>query len=231
MNGYRGYLQADAYGGYDGIYVDSGGGIVEVACWAHCRRYWHKAREQDPKRAHHALGIISRLYEIERAARENEVDAAALAELRKLHAAPLLTELESWLGAEDFLPKSLIGKAATYTRNQWTALNRYIEDGRLSIDNNRAERAMRPIAIGRKNWLFVGSAEAGHRAARLMSLVATCKENRIDPWHYLQEVLRDLPRGRSLGELLPEAWQQANPEHRWHIADTREQERKAKSNL
>ena len=163
LDGFEGYLQADAYGGYDGIYLDSRGKIAEVSCWAHCRRYWYKAREQDPLRAHHVLGVIARLYEIEHTAREADADERR--SLRQTHARPLLNGLKTWLEGEEFLPKSLIGKAATYTRNQWDGLNRYLDSGELSIDNNRAERAMKAVAIGRKNWLFVGSAEAGRREA------------------------------------------------------------------
>ena len=124
LAGFEGYLQADAYGGYDGIYLGSRGKIQEVSCWAHCRRYWYKAREQDPARAHHVLGVIARLYEIERAAAEG--DAETRRELREIHARPLLDELKDWLDGQSFLPKSLIGKAATYTRNQWDGLNRYL---------------------------------------------------------------------------------------------------------
>ncbi len=133
---------------------------------------------------------------------------------------------------EQFLPKSLIGKAATYTRNQWSALNRYVEDGDLSIDNNFAERAMRPIAIGRKNWLFVGSERAGQRAAVLASLVASCKNNLVEPWAYLKDVftrLADGPTGEKLTELLPNVWLQQNPTHRWEIAQKRKNEREAKA--
>ena len=227
LQDYEGYLQADAYGGYDGIYLKSHGKIAEVACWAHCRRYWHKAREQDPSRAHHVLGMVARLYEVERAA--SEADAETLQKLREEHSRPLLDELKSWLDAEEFLPKSLIGRAATYTRNQWGGLNRYIADGELSIDNNRAERAMKPVAIGRKNWLFVGSAEAGRRAARLMSLVASCKENHVEPWAYLHAVISTLPAGADLEALLPDRWLAENPTHRWEIADQRKEERQAKS--
>ena len=187
LKDFTGYLQADAYGGYDGIYVSgqerSSGtgadrdptprGIVEVACWAHCRRYWYKAREQDPVRAHHVLGVITQLYEIERACRDQTSEFRQTQ--RAEHAVPLLADLGRWLDQQTgLLPKSLIGKAATYTRNQWTALNRYTEDGDLSIDNNLAERTVKPIALGRKAWLFIGSARAGRRAATLMSLVASC---------------------------------------------------------
>lgn len=150
LRDYSGYLQADAYGGYDGVYLKSGGTIKEVACWAHCRRYWYKAHEEDPARSHHALAIITRLYEVERATREME--ATVRQQQREQHSRPLLADLKTWLDAEVFLPKSLSGKAAAYTRNQWEALNRYLENGHLSLDNNAAERAMKPVAIGRKNW-------------------------------------------------------------------------------
>ena len=227
LKGFEGYLQADAYGGYDGIYLESRGKIQEVSCWAHCRRYWYKAREQDPSRAHHVLGVISRLYEIERASSEAVVEDRRA--LREQHARGLLNDLKMWLDGQEFLPKSLIGKAATYTRNQWDGLMRYLDDGDLSIDNNRAERAMKPVAIGRKNWMFVGSPTAGSRAAVLMSLVASCKENQVEPWAYLRSVLTELPRGAGLEGLLPDRWLSANPTHRWNIAETRKEERLPKT--
>jgi transposase len=226
---YRGYLQADAYGGYDGIYSSSGdpaSGIVEVACWVHCRRYWHKAKEQDPERAHHALAYISRLQEVERATLDCDADVRQAKRIQ--HAVSLLTEFGQWLENETFLPKSLIGKAATYTRNQWTALNRYVEDGDLSLDNNFAERAMRPIAIGRKNWLFVGSERAGHRAAILTSLVASCKNNFVEPWAYLKDLFERMacrPGEDELIQLLPNNWLIDNPKHSWEIAEKRKNER------
>ena len=147
---------------------------------------------------------------------------------RQEHAVPLLQELGKWLERETFLPKSLIGKAATYTRNQWEALNRYVEDGDLAIDNNFAERAMRPVAIGRKNWLFVGSEQAGHRAAILTSLIASCKNNFVEPWAYLKDALQKLaydPSEKQLEDLLPDRWLKENPGHRWEIALRRKEER------
>ena len=205
---------------------DPASGIVEVACWVHCRRYWHKAKEQDPARAHHALAYISRLQEVERATRDCK--ASVRRKKRVEHSVPLLSEFGAWLEGQTFLPKSLIGKAATYTRNQWAALNRYVEDGDLSMDNNFAERAMRPIAIGRKNWLFVGSERAGHRAAILTSLVASCKNNLVEPWAYLRDIFTRLAHQvptSQLTELLPDIWLTANPGHRWDIAQTRRKER------
>jgi transposase len=229
LQNFQGYLQADAYGGYDGIYLQSGGRIVEVACWAHCRRYWWKAREQDPPRAHHALAVIGRLYDIERATKEMTPEQRQ--SLRAEHAAPLLTDLKAWLDDQVLLPKSRIGQAATYTRNQWTALNRYLEDGDLSIDNNISERCVKPVAIGRKNWLFIGSAPAGRRAAILMSLVASCKDNRVEPWAYLRDLFTRLPQNPDLQSLLPDRWLKEHPQHRWTIADRRQNERAAKGRL
>jgi transposase len=255
LTDYRGYLQADAYGGYDGIYsrdgtsqdqdaneaesqevMESAGGgeskppgVIEVACWAHCRRYWYKAREQDPARAHYVLAVISRLYEVERAC--DGRDAEFRKAMRIKHAVPLLDVLEQWLSEQQMLPKSLSGKAATYTRNQWQALRQYTQDGELSIDNNFAERAMRPVAIGRKNWLFVGSVNAGRRSAVLMSLIASCKANEVEPWAYLKDIFTRLPQGLSedeLRSLLPDLWLTANPDHRWEIAKQRKVERKQK---
>ena len=229
LRGFRGYLQADAYGGYDGIYLASQGGILEVACWAHCRRYWWKAREQDPPRAHHVLAVIRRLYDVERATAE--LDAEARRKLRQEHSAPLLAELEPWLDEQEVLPQSLIGKARTYTRNQWTALTRYLQDGDLTIDNNISERTVKPVAIGRKNWLFVGSPAAGCRAARLMSLVASCKANRVEPWAYLRDLFKQLAGEADLDSLHPDRWLAEHPKHRWQIADLRAKERAAIGNL
>lgn len=229
LEDFNGYLQADAYSCYDGIYLNSTGAIIEVACWAHTRRYWYKARETDATRAHHVLAVIRRLYEIERACQARDADFRRAQ--RQEHAGPLLRELKAWLDEQAFLPKNLIGKAATYTRNQWDALNRYLEDGELSIDNNAAERSMKPVAIGRKNWLFVGSPEAGHRSAVLMSLIASCKANDVEPWAWLNDVLTQLPQAASPEALLPDRWLQTHPQHRWTIAQRRRQERHKKGNL
>lgn len=229
LAGFAGYLQADAYSCYDGIYLKSQGAIQEVACWAHTRRYWHKARDTDSQRAHHVLAFISRLYEIERACADRDADFR-LAQ-RQEHAAPLLRDLKAWLDDQKFLPKSVIGQAATYTLNQWDALNRYLEDGDLSIDNNAAERAMKPVAIGRKNWLFVGSPLAGRRAAILMTLIASAKRCEVEPWAWLKATLTELPRGAQPADLLPDPWLLANPDKKWSIAQRRRDERRKKNCL
>lgn len=139
---FEGYLKADAYGGYDGIYA--GGQVVEVACWAHARRKWNEARTTDPARAHHALALIQKLYRLERDCRRAS-DEERL-KVRQERSLPILAEFKTWLDEqhEKVLPKSPIGQAATYTVNQWTAFQRYCESGESKIDNNAAERVMRP---------------------------------------------------------------------------------------
>lgn len=229
LSGYEGYLQADAYGGYDGIFA--GGKVLEVACWAHARRKWDEARTTDPGRSHYVLALVQKLYAIEREIKgASEIDKRAARQMQSL---PLLEELEQWLAAEQpkLLPKSPAGQAATYMVNQWSALKRYCDSGILSIDNNAAERAMKPCAIGRKNWLFVASKLGGQRAAVLMSLIQTCKRNEVEPWAYLRDLLDRLPKLgeapalESLHELLPDLWLKANPQHVWRI----NQERQTKS--
>jgi transposase len=217
---FGGYLQADAYGGYDGIYA--GGQVVEVACWAHARRKWHEARTTDPARAHHALALIQRLFAIEDECREVEADVRRAA--RQEHALPRLAEFRAWLDSDcaDCLPKSPIGQAATYALNQWAALVRYCEDGELTIDNNASERAVKIPALGRKNWLFVATRTGGRRAAILFSLVASCKANQVEPWAYLRDVFSRLPSlpsnlPENLDPLLPDRWLLLHPQHRWTI--------------
>jgi transposase len=233
LQGFTGYLQADAYGAYDGIYA--GGQVVEVACWAHARRHWWEARTTDPRRAHHALGAIARLYQLEELLK-NLADEDRQA-ARQERAQPILAELRAWLDEQRpaVLPKSPIGQATTYTLNQWDALVRYTEDGGLAIDNNISERTVKIPAIGRKNWLFVASREGGRRAAILFSLVASCKANQVEPWAYLRDIftrlplLGEQPTSEALAPLLPDRWLAAHPQHRWHIDDLRRAERQQKA--
>ena len=147
LSGYRGYLQSDAYGGYDGLFLNSGDAIIEVACWAHARRYWFDAIKTDPVRAHQALGFIARLYEIERNCGNCTVEQRHAA--RQTHALPILAQFKTWLDeqAPRALPKSPIGEAFTYTLNQWAALVRYTENGALAIDNNVAERTLKLLSL------------------------------------------------------------------------------------
>jgi transposase len=229
LAGFSGYLQADAYGGYDGVYAS--GAVKEVACMAHCRRYWWEARATDSHRAHEALSYIGRLYALEEQFREAGLAGDALRAARAEHAVPILNAFERWLddpAQQRVLPKSPIGKARTYTRNQWQALRRYTEDGALSIDNNLSERTVKIAAIGRKNYLFVGSPTGGQRAAILYSLIATCKACGVEPQAYLADLFGRLPTATSpadLTALLPDQWLATHPEHHWHIDELRQKER------
>jgi transposase len=215
---FRGHLQADAFAGYDGIFTN--GQVHEVACWAHARRKFYEARTTDAARSHEVLARIGRLYDVERAAKEQiddgkldaeEADALRL-RLRQQQAVPELTALRHWLDEQhqQVLPKSPMGQAITYALNQWDALVRYTTQGFLAIDNNAAERALRAIAIGRKNWLFCGSDNGGHTAAVLFSMTSTCQRHRLDPFAYLRDVLPKLAAApltaEQLAALLPDRW-------------------------
>jgi len=213
LQSFRGYLHADAYAGYDAIYLGSDSGIVEVACWAHARRKFFDARHNYPREAHQVLEWIQQLYDIED--RAGPLPVTARCELRRLEAEPVLDQLEIYLAtlAGRVLPKSALAKAVNYARNQWDALRCYTTDGRLTIDNNVSERTLRHQAIGRKNWLFLGSENAGPRAAILYTILAGAKRHRIEPWAYLRELLVRLHADDVLlEEMLPDRWATANPQ-------------------
>jgi len=203
---YRGYLQADAYGGYDGIYA--GGAVIEVACWAHARRKFYDAQDSDGRRSAEMLALIGKLYAVERQAKD--LDDAARQALRQAQSVPVLEQIAAWLAAEGeiILPKSPMGQAITYTRNQWSALCVYTTQGFLAIDNNAAERALKPVAIGRKNWLFAGNDAAAANHARLWSLIASGQRHAVDPQRYLTSVLANIGHtpAAELDQFLPDVW-------------------------
>jgi len=211
LEGYRGYLQADAYAGYDAFFKDPARGLVEVGCWAHARRYLHKALESDQARMGPALLLTARLYKVEERARG--LSAEERLSLRQLESRPILDKLGDYLLEIqlEVLPKSPEGRAVRYVLKNWTALNRYIEDGHLEIDNNGTERTIRGIAVGRNNWVFFGSDKGGRTAAVLRSFVASCQRAGIDPFAWFKDVLSriaDHPITR-LAELLPHNWNPA----------------------
>lgn len=211
LKGFRGYLQADAFSGYDRLCA--GPDVIEVACWAHVRRKFFEARTSAPVLAHAALARIRQLYAVEHAA--EELSAEGRCALRRRDSVPLLTAFGEWLTEQGrlVLPKSPIGQAIAYARSNWAALCRYPEHGELSIDNNLAERMLRAQAIGRRNWTFLGSDRGGRTAAVLYSLTGSCKYHDIDPFAYLDDILRRLPSqpaGR-LDELLPDVWFASHP--------------------
>jgi len=158
-----------------------------VACWAHTRRKFFEARDTDA-RADQMLALIGELYAVETEARDLKVPPKLRRDLRLLKTVPILERIEAWLNARvlDALPKSPLGQALTYARNQWAALTRFVDDGILEADNNLGENALRPICLGRKNYLFVGSDAGGRRAAILYSLVRTCERHDVNAWEYLR---------------------------------------------
>lgn len=208
LAGYRGYLQADAYGGYDAFFKDPARGLIEVGCWAHARRYFHKALESDQARMGPALLLITQLYRVEQHARS--LGAEDRLRLRQRQSQPILDKLHNYLGEiqAETLPKSPEGRAVRYTLKNWAALTRYCEDGNLAIDNNATERAIRAVAVGRNNWIFFGSDEGGKTAAVLRSFVASCQRVGVDPFLWLKDILSRIashPITR-LAQLLPHNW-------------------------
>jgi transposase len=211
LQGYQGYIQADAFHGYDNLYGE--GKATEVGCWGHARRKFDEARQTDPLRANQMLALIAQLYVVEDRAQAEHQDADGVKALRQEFSKPILDNqikplLDAW--SPEVLPKSPIGKAVTYALNQWEALNRYLENGILCIDNSLSERMIKLVALGRKNWLFSGSDEGARRAAILYSLIASCKLCGIDPFVYLRDVLERInthPANR-IDELTPPQWKE-----------------------
>jgi transposase len=210
LSAYRGHIQADGYAAYTKICeqkVDDQVVRHLVACWAHARRYFFDAQTNDRVRAMTALAYIQKLYKIEKAAKEQSLTVEARHALRQKEALPILKNFKTWLDEQwpRVLPSEGIGEAIGYTLRRWTELERYTTDGRLKIDNNLAENAMRNIAIGRKNWLFAQSDEGGRRAAIIYSIVETCKRNGINVYEYLRDVLDRVSThpANAVDELLP----------------------------
>lgn len=202
---FAGDLQADAYTGYDALYAT--GRMREIGCWAHARRGFVEALTSDV-RAALMVALIQQLYESERAAADMTADARRAH--RQAHALPLLGKIatERDTLATTVLPKSPLGEAVRYLTNQWAPLQRFVDDGRLAIDNNRAENQLRVVAIGRKNWLFAGSLEGARRAALLYSLVQCCKLADVPPFEYLKDVLVRVATHpqRLIDQLTPKRW-------------------------
>jgi transposase len=204
---FTGYIQADAYKGYDGLFVP--GGAIEVACMAHVRRKFVEAEASDRELSKAAVDRIRRLFQIEEAAADLTDEERR--RLRQEKARPLLEEFRAWLDLAhtQVLPKSPMGEAVGYARNQWAALTRYLEDGRLSLSNNAAERALRPIAVGRKNWLFFQREGGGKTAAILMSLLMTAKAAGVNPGDYFKDVLLRISEpGVDVKSLTPHGWKE-----------------------
>jgi transposase len=213
LKDFAGFLQADAYSGYDHLYKDPDRDITEVACWAHCRRKFYEAQSSDLMRSMVMLAYVRLLYDVEREAKEQQLDSAARLALRQEKSVPILNDIKVYLQRERalVLPKDPIGEAIGYALGNWEALSRYCEDGDLEIDNNGAERSLRQYAVGRNNWMFFGSDNGGRTAAILASFVVTCKRLEIDPFVYLRDIFERIsahPANR-IAELLPDKWKAA----------------------
>ncbi|XXY36403.1 IS66 family transposase [Sorangium sp. So ce260] len=208
LRGYKGYVQADASSVYEELFRTEQ--VTEVGCWAHGRRRFFEAMSSDKERAMTALGFIHQLFAIDKATKE--LPPSRRTEQRRSRAQPVLDAFRAWLDREELLvlPRSPIAGAIGYARNQWTALTRFLEDGRLRLDNNRSELELRREALGRKNWIFVGSDDGAEWNATIVSLIASCALHQLDPWAYLRDVLILLPswpRERVI-ELAPKSWKQ-----------------------
>lgn len=202
---FKGYLQTDGYAAYD--IFDKRAGVTLIHCMAHARRMFNEALDNDYDRAHYALCEIQKLYEIERISKEKGLNYEELKVVRSRTAAPILQGLWLWMQQQyvQVLPKSAIGKALAYSMERWHKLSLYITDGRLNIDNNPVENSIRPVALGRKNYLFAGSHEAAKRSGMLYSLLGTCKMHGVEPYTWLKDVLNriaDHPVNR-IQEMLP----------------------------
>jgi transposase len=212
LGDYQGWLKVDAYGVDDGVYLGNSR-MRASCCMAHARRKFEEALSSYPQLAAEALAYFRQLYDIED--RASQLSPEARQTLRQAEAVPLLDRLCSWADsqAEAALPKSALGKAVGYLRNQWEPLTTYVLDGRLPIDNNATEGDLRALTIGRRNWLFIGSPTAGPRAAILYTMVASAARHNLDVWAYLRDVFERLAEGEPhLDSLLPDVWAAAHPE-------------------
>lgn len=220
---FTGTLGCDGYIVYQTFAAGSNGRIVLAACWAHVRRKFDEAKESSPLHALIILKQIQNLYRIEKRLRDGKAGPRLRAVVRQAEARPIVERIRKllfrWTGrplnAEDkavrprrYLPQSLMGKASEYTLNLWDMLQVYLTDGRVQIDNNLVENAIRPTAVGKKNWLFIGNAEVGDCSAILFTIIEACRSRGIDPWSYLRDVLTRLPTmtNKQVHEVAPESW-------------------------
>lgn len=213
LKDFKGAVQSDGYGAYN-IYENKKD-VLLLGCWAHARRKFEQALKNDPDRAEFALEQIQLLYRLERQFHEDNLSEEQIAEQRKAKAYPLLRVFEKWLvvNYSKVTPKSLIGKAIAYTYNIYPRLVRYVIDGRYKIDNNGAENGVRPLALGRKNYLFCGNHQAAYRTAVIYSLMGCCKLSGVNPQAWLTNILNRLPDTKvsELHTLLPDKWSPDSP--------------------
>lgn len=228
LRDFRGTICGDCYSGYVNIEQVTDGRIAFSACNWHARRYVAKARDQHPAIGSEIVALYHLLSDIEE--RGRRLDPVSRLLLRRSESVPLMKRIEVIINSPDamkLLPKSKLGRAMGYIRNNWDALKRFLSDADLPIDNNEAERDLRCVAIGRKNWMFVGSEQGGERTAIILTIVASAHRHDLDVWAYLRDVLERLAKGESnLEELLPDAWKAEHPQH---IRDFRAEERQQRT--
>ena len=212
LSGFKGYLQTDGYKVYDKIGKQKD--VIHLACWAHARREFEKALDNDKQRAEPALLCIQQLYAVEAQAREEKLGPHQRKELRLEKSLPVLNGLGKWISQEvkQVLPKSQIGKAMKYSIDRWDSLSAYLHDGMLEIDNNLVENAVRPIALGRKNYLFAGSHDAAQRAAVVYSFFAICKKHQVNPFQWLKYTLENIMsiNHKNIRQLYPQNFSNQN---------------------
>jgi transposase len=215
LENFKGYLQTDGYNAYD--VFEKQKGITLMHCMAHARRMFNEALASDETRASYAMQEIQKLYAIERNCREQNLSAEEIKNLRTDKSVPILTALGAWMKEQyvQTLPKSAIGKALAYSIERWEKLSLYAGNGMLNIDNNPVENSIRPVALGRKNYLFAGSHEAARRSGMLYSLLGTCKMHGIEPYIWLKDVLKTIATHpiNKIDQLLPHRWNSQNQLH------------------
>jgi transposase len=210
--GFAGTLGCDGYAAYQSHAMSNEQRIRLAACWAHVRRKYDEAKAAYPHQALTMLKLIGHLYRIERRLRRSKAGPRLRQAVRTSESAPIIARIGRligrWQARAIATPQSLLGKAMSYTQSLWPLLQTYVEDGRAEIDNNLVENAIRPTAVGKKNWLFIGEADAGNTSAILFTLIEACRRQQIDPWRYLRDVLTRLPMMKitEVGQLTPEAW-------------------------
>jgi len=210
---FSGTIQCDGYQGYDAFQRSRPAGEITLAgCWAHVRRKFFEAIEHASKEAALVLHLLQSLYRTEEKLRQSRAGPKLRTITRELESRPIIRRLQRillhWKAKRRFLPQSTMGKAIAYALGQWESLLVYVSNGLLEIDNNLIENAIRPTAVGKKNWLFIGEAEAGHRSALIYTIIASCRQHRVEPFDYLRDVLTRLPSANTsdIPLLTPAAW-------------------------
>jgi transposase len=223
---FTGTVQCDGYSAYRAFANRPNGAVALAGCWAHVRRKFHEALEQTPKTAAWIMRQIQHLHRVEARLRQQAAGPGPTLRqaVRASESRPVVQRIKSALvrlkGSGRHLPQSLLGIAIDYALGQWQTLEVYLEDGRVEIDNNLVENAIRPTALGKKNWLFVGEADAGERGAIIYTLIESRRRRGIDPYAYLKDVLTRLPTmtNHQVPEVTPEAWAKAHPPAQRKIA-------------